>query len=79
MKNIKEIKISDIVIKLSPRKVDKRRKVYRDLVKSIREVGLIYPITVTIRVDNKYELIDGMLRCMILEDLGHKNIKAMIV
>ena len=48
-----------------------------DLANSIKEKGLLSPITVRVRTDGGYELIVGQRRFLAYQKLGWKTIPAM--
>ena len=49
-----------------------------DLAQSIRRQGLLNPITVVCKADEKYEVLAGQRRFLACERLGHKTIRAIV-
>ena len=78
-RQIEEIPIADIDI-LNPRQ--RNRKVFQELVESIRALGLKKPITVTPRPTGdgkRYSLVCGQGRLEAMSALGQTRIPALIV
>jgi len=77
--NGKPVKGLDIsIVKLVPRNERKIAKKYRQRIEaSVRAVGLIDPLIVY-PLDDGYEILDGVLRCRILLDLGVETVLCLV-
>jgi len=76
---LKKIPVSEIVRNpLNPRLrfSEKKMKTLRD---SIRKVGVLVPVTVFLRDDGKYCLIDGERRWICAKELNHRDISAVVI
>ena len=74
------IPIADILpLKLVDRSTRKRRK-FRQIAASIREIGIVQPPMVVRRSDgkHKYLLLDGRLRIEVLKDLGIDSVACLV-
>ncbi len=72
--NIDDISISEFNVRKSPDDEE-----LNNLANSIKEHGLLQPIIVTLKGDNKYELIAGQRRLNACESLDWKSIPANII
>ncbi|AQQ05390.1 chromosome partitioning protein ParB [Roseibium algicola] len=73
---IELIPIEQIAI-LNPRV--RNRKIFREIVSSIEEIGLKRPVTVTKRGDGQYELVCGQGRLEAFRELGQSEIPAIVI
>jgi ParB family transcriptional regulator, chromosome partitioning protein len=73
---IRTISIRAITV-LNPRA--RNRRVFQELVTSIKHLGLKKPITVAERTDGGYDLVCGQGRLEAFEALGQSDIPAIVV
>jgi len=71
------LETSKLVIASQPIK-DAQKEDRDKLLKSIKEVGLLYPLLVRPIKGNKYEVLDGRTRLEILRKIGHATVKCVI-
>ena len=57
------------------RKINTRTKYFRNLKYSIKEVGLMHPLSL-VKLDGKLYIVDGQTRYMVAIKLGYKEIRA---
>ena len=76
--NLMEIDVSSIKANPFQPRQEFDKQALEDLKLSIREKGVIQPITVR-RVDNHFELVAGERRLRAIHELGHKKVPAYII